>query len=117
MNFNLVEFNQFKLKPGYHSFSLYSKKQIEETGTLGIISKGGRYGGASAHTDIAFEFSLWISTEFMMRVIQNYKRLKSDENSKLSLRWNLNREIFKINYKIYTDVIIEYLLKDLTKEQ
>ena len=52
-----------------------------------------------------------------MYVIQDYKRLKSDENSKLSLGWNLNREISKINYKIHTDAIKEYLLEDLTKEQ
>ena len=65
-------------------------------------------------TDIAFEFASWISAEFKMYVIQDYKRLKSDENSKLSLGWNLNREISKINYKIHTDAIKEYLLKDLT---
>ena len=52
-----------------------------------------------------------------MYVIQDYKRLKTDENSKLSLNWNLNREISKINYKIHTDAIKEYLLKDLTNEQ
>ena len=44
-------------------------------------------------------------------------KIKSDENSKLSLGWNLNREISKINYKIHTDAIKEYLLKDLTNEQ
>ena len=35
----------------------------------------------------------------------------------MSLNWNLHREISKINYKIHTDAIKEYLLKDLTKEQ
>ena len=48
---------------------------------------------------------------------KEYKRLKSDENSRLSLGWNLNREISKINYKIHTAAIKEYLLKDLTNEQ
>lgn len=87
-----------------------------ETGAIGIISKGGRY-GAFAHTDIAFEFASWISAEFKMCIIRNYKRLKSDENSKLSLGWNLNRKISKINYKIHTNTIKEYLLKALTNEQ
>ena len=40
---------------------------------------------------------------FLQSIIQDYKRLKEDENSKLSLTWNLHREISKINYKIYTD--------------
>lgn len=35
----------------------------------------------------------------------------------MSLNWNLNREISKINYKIHTDAIKEHLLKDLTNEQ
>lgn len=60
---------------------------------------------------------LWISPEFKLYIIQDYKRLKLDENSRLSLGWNLNREISKINYKIHTDAIKEYLLKDLTNEQ
>lgn len=63
------------------------------------------------------EFASWISAEFKLYLIQDYKRLKSDENSKLSLGWNLNREISKINYKIHTDAIKEYLLKDPTNEQ
>ena len=46
-----------------------------ETEAIGIISKGGRYGGAFAHTDIAFEFASWISAEFKMYVIQDYKDL------------------------------------------
>ena len=117
MNFNSVEFDRIKSEAGYNSFTLSPKKWVEKTGAIGIISKGGRYGGAFAHTDIAFEFASWISAEFKMYVIQDYKRLKSDENSKLSLGWNLNREISKINYKIHTDAIKEYLLKDLTSEQ
>lgn len=115
-DFNSVEFDRIKSKAGYNSFTLSPKKWIEKIGAIGIISKGGRYGGAFAHTDIAFEFASWISAEFKMYVIQDYKRLKSDENSKLSLGWNLNREISKINYKIHTDAIKEYLLKDLTHE-
>src|SRR3712207_5859793 len=63
------------------------------------------------------EFASWISPEFKLYLVQDYKRLKSDENSRLSLSWNLNREISKINYKIHTDAIQEYLLKDPTNEQ
>lgn len=117
LNFNSVEFDRIKSEAGYNSFTLSPKKWVETTGAIGIVSKGGRYGGAFAHTDIAFEFASWISAEFKLYLIQDYKRLKSDENSKLSLGWNLNREISKINYKIHTAAIKEYLLKDLTNEQ
>ncbi len=50
-------------------------------------------------------------------MIKDYQRLKNDENSKLSLTWNLHREVAKINYKLHTDAIKTYLLVDLTKEQ
>lgn len=116
-NFNSVEFDRIKSEAGYNSFTLSPKKWISLTNAIGIISKSGRYGGAFAYSDIAFEFASWISAEFKMYVIQDYKRLKSDENSKLSLNWNLNREISKLNYKTHTDAIKEYLLNDLTDEQ
>lgn len=78
MNFNSVEFDRIKSEAGYNSFTLSPKKWVEKTGAIGIILKGGRYGGAFAHTDIAFEFASCISAEFKMYVIQDYKRLKSD---------------------------------------
>lgn len=77
---------------------------------ISIISKAGRYGGTYAHSDIAFEFASWIFPEFKLYIIQDYKRLKSNENSRLSLEWNLNREISKINYRIHTDAIKEHLI-------
>ena len=116
-NFKPVEFDGFKKEAGSNAFTLSPQRWIEKTNAIGIISKSGRYGGTFAHSDIAMEFASWISAEFKLYIIQDYKRLKSDENSKLSLNWNLNREISKINYKIHTDAIKTYLLGDLTKEQ
>lgn len=49
---------------------------------------------------------------------KDYQRIKTDENSRLSLNWNLNREISKLNYRIHTDAIKENLIPpELTKEQ
>ncbi len=112
-----MQFDTFRNEAGLNRFTMTPQKWIEKTNAIGIISKFRRYGGTYAHYDLAMEFVSWISAEFKMYVIQDYKRLKSDENSKLSLGWNLNREISKINYKIHTDAIKEYLLKDLTSEQ
>ena len=116
-NFKGVEFDSFRKEAGTNAFTLSPQRWIENTNAIGIISKSGRGGGTFAHPDIAMEFASWISAEFKLYLIQDYKRLKSDENSKLSLGWNLNREISKINYKIHTDTIKGYLLKDLTNEQ
>ena len=116
-NFKGVEFDSFRKEAGTNAFTLSPQRWIENTNAIGIVSKSGRGGGTFAHPDIAMEFASWISAEFKLYLIQDYKRLKADENSKLSLGWNLNREISKINYKIHTDAIKEYLLKDLTIEQ
>ena len=116
-DFKPIEFDRFRKEAGSNAFTLSPQKWIEKTNATGIVSKSGRYGGTFAHSDIAMEFASWISPEFKLYIIRDYKRLKSDENSRLSLGWNLNREISKINYKIHTDAIKEYLLKDLTNEQ
>ena len=116
-DFKPIEFDRFRNEAGSNAFTLSPQKWIEKTNAIGIVSKSGRYGGTFAHSDIAMEFASWISPEFKLYIIQDYKRLKSDENSRLSLGWNLNREISKINYKIHTNAIKEYLLKDLTSEQ
>lgn len=116
-DFNRVQFDTFRSEAGLNRFTMTPGKWIESTDAVGIVSKAGRYGGTYAHYDIAMEFASWLSPEFKLYIIQDYKRLKEDENSKLSLTWNLHREISKINYKIHTDAIKEYLLKDLTDEQ
>ena len=71
---------KIKLEAGYNSFTLPLKKWVEKTEAIGIILKGGRDGGAFAHTDIAFKFTSWISAEFKMYVIQDYKRRYITEN-------------------------------------
>ncbi len=117
-NFKPVEFDGFRKQAGLNAFTLSPTKWIESVNAIGIISKAGRYGGTYAHSDIAFEFASWISAEFKLYIIKDYKRLKNDENSKLSLNWNLNRELSKINYKIHTDAIKENLIPpELTQAQ
>ena len=47
-----------------------------------------------------------------------YKRLKTSESSHLTLGWNLNREIAKLNYRIHTDAIKDNLIPpELTPAQ
>ncbi len=117
-NFKRLEFEGFKNKAGANAFTMSPKKWIENTGAIGIISKSGRYGGTYAHSDIAFEFASWISPEFKLYIIKDYQRLKTEDNSRLSLTWNLNREISKLNYKIHTDAIKENLIPaELTQNQ
>src|SRR5664280_2051764 len=63
-----------------------------------------------AHKDIAFEFGSWLSPEFKLYLIREFQRLKDDENRRLSLAWNLNRTLSKLNYRIHTDAIKAHLI-------
>ncbi|MBU6340105.1 MAG: KilA-N domain-containing protein [Bacteroidetes bacterium] len=117
-HFNSIEFDGIKNMAGSNSFSLTPKRWIETTNAIGIVSKTGRYGGTYAHKDIAFEFASWISAEFKMYLIVEFQRLKEDENRRLSLEWNLNRTLAKLNYRIHTDAIKTHIIPDsITKEQ
>lgn len=117
-DFKPVEFDGFRNQAGLNAFTMSPTKWIEGVNAIGIVTKAGRYGGTYAHSDIAFEFASWISAEFKLYIIKDYQRIKTDENSRLSLNWNLNREISKLNYRIHTDAIKENLIPlELTKEQ
>jgi len=117
-DFKGVEFDAFLNQAGSNSFTLSPQHWIETTGAIGIISKSGRGGGTYAHKDIAFKFAAWISVEFELYVIKDYQRLKEDESNRISLEWNLQRTLSKINYRIHTDAIKEEIIpKKLTKSQ
>ena len=117
-DFKPLEFEGFKKQAGANAFTMSPKKWIEATDAIGIVSKAGRYGGTYAHSDIAMSFATWISPEFQLYIMKDYRRLKTDENSRLSLNWNLNREISKLNYKIHTDAIKDNLIPpELTPAQ
>lgn len=118
-NFNRVQFDTVKMEAGLNRFIMTPTKWIQQMNAIGIVVKSGRYGGGTyAHMDIAMAFATWLSPEFQLYVMKDYRRLKSDESSRISLGWNLNREIAKLNYRIHTDAIKENLIPpELTAEQ
>jgi hypothetical protein len=117
-DFKGVEFDTFRKESGTNAFTLTPQRWIEATNAIGIISKSGRYGGTYAHSDIAFEFASWISPEFKLYIIKDYQRLKKDEADRMALGWDSKRELSKINYRIHTDAIKEFLITpELTPQE
>ena len=102
-DFKPLEFEGFKKQAGANAFTMSPKKWIEATDAIGIVSKAGRYGGTYAHSDIAMSFATWISPEFQLYIMKDYRRLKTDENSRLSLNWNLNVVLFGKTAKQWKD--------------
>ncbi|WP_352419455.1 KilA-N domain-containing protein [Proteiniborus sp.] len=115
-DFNPIEFEGFRNQAGLNSFVLTSRKWIEATNAIGIVSKPGRYGGTYAHKDIAFEFASWVSVEFKLYLIKEFQRLKDQEQGQLD--WNIKRNLTKINYRIHTDAIKENIIpKELSGKE
>jgi hypothetical protein len=109
-DFNYGEFATIKSQAGLNNYKISVKEWQEKTNAIGLKATAGRYGGTYAHTDIAFEFGMWISPEFKIYLIKEFKRLKEDENNRLNLEWNLQRTLAKINYRIHTDAIKEMII-------
>jgi len=108
--FNYGEFAIIKSQAGLNSYKISVKDWVEKTNAIGLKATAGRYGGTFAHKDIAFEFGMWISAEFKIYLIKEFQRLKEDENRRLSLAWNLNRTLSKLNYRIHTDAVKAHLI-------
>ncbi len=108
--FNYGEFAIIKSQAGLNSYKISVKDWVEKTNAIGLKATPGRYGGTFAHPDIAFEFGMWISPEFKIYLVKEFRRLKDDENRRLSLAWNLNRTLSKLNYRIHTDAVKAHLI-------
>lgn len=107
-NFKVVEFDHFRRSAGLPSFVLSASEWIERTGAIGLVVRKGRYGGTYAHKDIAFEFGSAISVPFKLYLIEEFQRLKAEEQAQLG--WSAKRELSKINYRIHTDAIRQNLI-------
>ncbi|MBQ0154012.1 MAG: KilA-N domain-containing protein [Bacteroidales bacterium] len=115
-NFKVVEFDHFKMQAGLHTFVMSVSEWVTKTNAIGIVVKNGRYGGTYAHKDIAFEFGSAISVPFKLYLINEYQRLKAEEQKQLG--WTAKRELSKINYHIHTDAIKHNLVpSELTPNQ
>ncbi|MEA1785316.1 KilA-N domain-containing protein [Arenibacter sp. GZD96] len=117
-DFNYGEFAIIKSQAGLNSYKISVKEWVEKTNAMGIRATSGRYGGTYAHSDIAFEFGMWISAEFKVYLIKEFQRLKNEESDRLKLEWNYQRHLTKVNYLIHTDAIKDNLIPaEIDKKQ
>lgn len=102
-NFNYVEFDAIRADVGTPAFTMSAKEWTERTGAIGIRATAGRYGGTFAHSDIAMQFTTWLSPEFYLYVLKDYQRYKEEE--KKAIEWNVRRLISKANFRIHTEAV------------
>ncbi|MBK8051718.1 MAG: KilA-N domain-containing protein [Saprospiraceae bacterium] len=107
-NFNYPEFGVIEQEAGINRFIMSVGQWVERTKAAGLLVKAGRYGGTYAHKDIAFHFAMWLSPEFQIYLINEFQRLKEEEQKQLG--WSAKRELTKLNYHIHTDAIKQNLI-------
>lgn len=110
--FDAEQFEQIRNQTGSAAFVLSVRDWVGNTHAVGIRAQTGRYGGTFAHRDIAFEFLSYLNPTFKLYVIKEFQRLKSEEavQAKKELDWNLKRMLAKVNYRIHTEAVREYLI-------
>ena len=111
--FNSLQMEGIKNIVAENGRYISAKQFIELTNAIGIQARAGRYGGTFAHADIAFEFASWLSPEFKLYLIKEFKRLKSEESQRNKLEWSTSRFLSKINYTLQTDAIETNLIPRL----
>jgi hypothetical protein len=109
-HFNYPEFGVIEQEAGINRFIMSVGQWVERTKASGLIVKAGRYGGTFALKDIAFHFAMWLSPEFQIYLINEFQRLKEEEQKQLG--WSAKRELTKLNYHIHTDAIKQNLIPD-----
>lgn len=103
--FNSVEFDAIKSESGSNAFAIAAGEWVEKTGAVGIMATAGRYGGTFAHFDIAVHFCNWLSPEFYVYFVKQFRQMKEAEAKRLGEHWDLRRELAKGNYFIHTDAV------------
>ena len=96
-NFKPSQMRGFKEFAADNRSLITTKKYIDISGALGIISKSGRYGGTYAHKDIALEFCSWLSPRFKVAMIKTFQELMRREAKRVSLEWHLSKIIDNID--------------------
>ena len=109
-DFNYGEFATIRNQAGLNRFKISVKEFVSRTNAISLQAKAGRYGGTYAHTDISFEFAMWISPEFKIFIVKEFQRLKEEEQK--AIGWSAKRELSKINYHIHTDAVRANLIPE-----
>lgn len=109
-DFNSPDFGVIRNDAGSNKFYMSVKQWVAKTGAIGLMAKTGKFGGTYAHKDIAFHFGMYISPLYNLLLIKEFQRLKEDEQEKISQGWDFKRYLSKVNYRIHTDAVKDYLI-------
>jgi len=98
--FRMIEKESMKNSP-----NITPKFLKEAANIVGVYSVQGRYGGIYAHVDLAFEFAMWIEPRFKVKLIRDYKRLRSEEAQRKRIEWNAGRELARLGYPVMSEAV------------
>jgi len=104
-NFKVVEFDHFKSEAGLPFFVLSPSQWVKNPMRLAFSLKLDAMVAPTPTRTSPLNLAPPINPAFKLYLIKEFQRLKYDENDRLSLSWDLNRTLPKINFHIHTDAI------------
>ena len=108
--FNPVEFDGIRIKAGLNSFTPDPEAMDRENGRRGHRFQSRPLRRHLCPQGHRLRVCLLDIGRVQLYLIKEFQRLKEDENRRLSLAWNLNRTLSKLNYRIHTDAIKAHLI-------
>ncbi len=84
-------------------------KWVAYTNAKGLKVVRGKYGGTFAHRNIAFHFASWVNASFYLHVIEEFERLKKEENLRLGDPFGNKRYLTAGNHSLLVASIISRL--------
>ena len=102
------EFNRPEAEKIYNTPHLASVREwVDNTNPIGIqITRDNIY----AHKEVAINFCYWLSPSFQVYLIKVFNKIQEEEAKKLNSNWNVSRLLTKVNYKIHTEAVRQYLI-------
>lgn len=114
-DFKTVEFDRLRNEAWTNRFVMSVSKWIDTTWAKGIYSQKGKQWGTYAQVDIALEFASWLNPEFKLYVVQEFQRLKTQEQQRLDGGRDVKRFLSKMNFAIMTESIKKNLVPEKIK--
>jgi len=81
-------------------------KWVAYTNAKGLKVVRGKYGGTFAHRNIAFHFASWVNASFYLHVIEEFERLKKEENLRLGDPFGNKRYLTAGNHSLLVASIL-----------
>ncbi len=108
-DFKTREFAGFENQSGLNTFHLSAGELIDACNVRCLQVSKGRYGGTFGILEVAFHFAMWLSPKFHLLVVGQYLEMLENKYGQEAISWKVRRELSKVNYRLHTEAIRQFM--------